>query len=149
MEPAGKAGQVVTESQKLPSEYIYEQVYASLQHDASVLTAYTAMGWQNVMWGSDYPHFEGTSVTRRRHPTAGSTASDTIPRTSHDHAISLRDCSSSAGAWPSGKFDLRSPAGRRVAPGASLVCACGVVAGEALELVDAFVVADLAQQVTK
>ena len=20
----------------------------------------TAMGWQNVMWGSDYPHYEGT-----------------------------------------------------------------------------------------
>jgi predicted TIM-barrel fold metal-dependent hydrolase len=45
---------------KLPSEYIYEQVYASFQHDASAVKACTAMGWQNVMWGSDYPHFEGT-----------------------------------------------------------------------------------------
>jgi len=45
---------------RLPSEYIYEQVYASFQHDASAVKACTAMGWQNVMWGSDYPHFEGT-----------------------------------------------------------------------------------------
>lgn len=45
---------------KLPSEYLYEQVYASFQHDASAVQACIAMGWQNVMWGSDYPHFEGT-----------------------------------------------------------------------------------------
>jgi predicted TIM-barrel fold metal-dependent hydrolase len=45
---------------KLPSEYLYEQVYASFQHDASAVRACTAMGWQNVCWGSDYPHFEGT-----------------------------------------------------------------------------------------
>ena len=45
---------------KLPSTYIYEQVYASFQHDRSAVHAHTAMGWQNVMWGSDYPHFEGT-----------------------------------------------------------------------------------------
>ena len=45
---------------KLPSQYLYEQVYASFQHDASAPAANWAMGWQNVMWGSDYPHFEGT-----------------------------------------------------------------------------------------
>ena len=45
---------------KLPSEFLYEQVYASFQHDASAPAACHAMGWQNVMWGSDYPHFEGT-----------------------------------------------------------------------------------------
>ena len=45
---------------KLPSQYLYEQVYASFQHDASAVAANSAMGWQNVMWGSDYPHFEGT-----------------------------------------------------------------------------------------
>lgn len=45
---------------KLPSEYVYGQVYASFQHDASAVSACTAMGWQNVLWGSDYPHFEGT-----------------------------------------------------------------------------------------
>ncbi|MGE0879110.1 MAG: amidohydrolase family protein [Acidimicrobiia bacterium] len=45
---------------RLPSEYIYEQVYASFQHDSSAVKACTALGWQNVMWGSDYPHYEGT-----------------------------------------------------------------------------------------
>jgi predicted TIM-barrel fold metal-dependent hydrolase len=45
---------------KPPSHYLYEQVYASFQHDSSAVLAHTAMGWQNVMWGSDYPHIEGT-----------------------------------------------------------------------------------------
>ena len=45
---------------KLPSQYLYEQVYASFQHDASAVAANWAMGWRNVLWGSDYPHFEGT-----------------------------------------------------------------------------------------
>ena len=45
---------------KLPSQYLYDQVYASFQHDASAVAASSAMGWKNVMWGSDYPHFEGT-----------------------------------------------------------------------------------------
>ncbi len=43
-----------------PSRYLYEQVYASFQHDRSAVAAATAMGWRNVMWGSDYPHYEGT-----------------------------------------------------------------------------------------
>jgi len=43
-----------------PAEILYEQVYASFQHDSSAILACSAMGWQNVMWGSDYPHFEGT-----------------------------------------------------------------------------------------
>lgn len=46
--------------ERLPSEYLYENVYASFQHDRSAVAANTAMGWKNVMWGSDYPHFEGT-----------------------------------------------------------------------------------------
>ncbi len=45
---------------RLPSEYLYENVYASFQHDRSAVAANWAMGWQNVMWGSDYPHLEGT-----------------------------------------------------------------------------------------
>jgi predicted TIM-barrel fold metal-dependent hydrolase len=43
-----------------PSEIIYEQVYASFQHDRSAVLAHTALGYKNVMWGSDYPHLEGT-----------------------------------------------------------------------------------------
>jgi len=45
---------------KPPSQYLYEQVYASFQHDRSAVFANLAMGWKNVMWGSDYPHYEGT-----------------------------------------------------------------------------------------
>jgi predicted TIM-barrel fold metal-dependent hydrolase len=43
-----------------PREIIYSQVYASFQHDASAVAAASSMGYRNVMWGSDYPHMEGT-----------------------------------------------------------------------------------------
>jgi predicted TIM-barrel fold metal-dependent hydrolase len=45
---------------RLPSEYLYECVYASFQHDRSAVAANWAMGWKNVCWGGDYPHLEGT-----------------------------------------------------------------------------------------
>ncbi len=35
-------------------------MYASFQHDSSAIAAMTAMGFTNVLWGSDYPHAEGT-----------------------------------------------------------------------------------------
>ncbi|MFC4944326.1 amidohydrolase family protein [Pseudonocardia sp. GCM10023141] len=43
-----------------PKEILYTQVWASFQHDASAVSALTAEGYQNVMFGSDYPHLEGT-----------------------------------------------------------------------------------------
>jgi predicted TIM-barrel fold metal-dependent hydrolase len=45
---------------RLPKEILYSQVYASFQHDESAPAALWAMGYRNVMWGSDYPHLEGT-----------------------------------------------------------------------------------------
>jgi predicted TIM-barrel fold metal-dependent hydrolase len=54
------ASAVRPQLKKLPSEYLYRNVYASFQHDRSAVYACTAMGWQNVCWGSDYPHIEGT-----------------------------------------------------------------------------------------
>jgi hypothetical protein len=45
---------------KLPKEILYRQVYASFQHDESAPAACAAMGFRNVLWGSDYPHLEGT-----------------------------------------------------------------------------------------
>jgi len=48
------------ELSRSPREILYSQVYASFQHDQSAVAAVTAMGYQNVMWGSDYPHMEGT-----------------------------------------------------------------------------------------
>lgn len=45
-----------------PSEIIDDQVWASFQHDRACITAAAAElpGAKNVMWGSDYPHAEGT-----------------------------------------------------------------------------------------
>jgi len=43
-----------------PKDYLYEQVYASFQHDESAPAALWAMGYRNVLFGSDYPHLEGT-----------------------------------------------------------------------------------------
>ena len=43
----------------LPKEYINRQVYASFQHDETAIPAMTAMGFENVMFGTDYPHLEG------------------------------------------------------------------------------------------
>jgi predicted TIM-barrel fold metal-dependent hydrolase len=43
-----------------PKEILYRQVYTSFQHDETAPAALWAMGFQNVMWGSDYPHLEGT-----------------------------------------------------------------------------------------
>jgi predicted TIM-barrel fold metal-dependent hydrolase len=45
---------------RLPKEILFDQVYASFQHDETAIPALTAMGYDNVVWGSDYPHLEGT-----------------------------------------------------------------------------------------
>jgi predicted TIM-barrel fold metal-dependent hydrolase len=45
---------------KLPKEILYRQVYTSFQHDVDAPSAMWACGYQNLMWGSDYPHLEGT-----------------------------------------------------------------------------------------
>jgi hypothetical protein len=42
-----------------PKDYINRQVYASFQHDETAIPAMTAMGFTNVMFGTDYPHLEG------------------------------------------------------------------------------------------
>jgi predicted TIM-barrel fold metal-dependent hydrolase len=43
-----------------PKEILYSQVYASFQHDETAVSAFEHMGYRNVMFGSDYPHMEGT-----------------------------------------------------------------------------------------
>jgi predicted TIM-barrel fold metal-dependent hydrolase len=43
-----------------PREILYSQVYASFQHDKTAVAAVTAMDYKNVLFGSDYPHIEGT-----------------------------------------------------------------------------------------
>ena len=50
------------------SQIIDDQVWASFQHDRSCIVAANAglAGAKNVMWGSDYPHAEGTFPISRR-----------------------------------------------------------------------------------
>jgi len=50
------------------SQIVDEQVFASFQHDrACILAADKGLpGAKNVMWGSDYPHAEGTFPISRR-----------------------------------------------------------------------------------
>jgi predicted TIM-barrel fold metal-dependent hydrolase len=43
-----------------PSEILRQQVYASFQHDRSAVAIHTHLGYPNILWGSDYPHMEGT-----------------------------------------------------------------------------------------
>jgi len=43
-----------------PKEYLMEHVYASFQHDETAVPAMTSMGYRNVLFGTDYPHIEGT-----------------------------------------------------------------------------------------
>ncbi len=43
-----------------PREILFSQVYASFQHDPTAVAAAAHMGYDKVMWGSDYPHLEGT-----------------------------------------------------------------------------------------
>lgn len=51
-----------------PSQIIDDQVWASFQHDRACILAANAglPGAKNVMWGSDYPHAEGTFPVSRR-----------------------------------------------------------------------------------
>jgi predicted TIM-barrel fold metal-dependent hydrolase len=51
-----------------PSQIIDDQVWASFQHDRACIAAAAAglPGARNVMWGSDYPHAEGTFPVSRR-----------------------------------------------------------------------------------
>jgi predicted TIM-barrel fold metal-dependent hydrolase len=45
---------------RMPSDILRDQVYASFQHDPTAVLTMSAMGYPNVLWGSDYPHIEGT-----------------------------------------------------------------------------------------
>jgi predicted TIM-barrel fold metal-dependent hydrolase len=50
----------------LPSEIVRRHVHATFQHDKSVLLTLAVTGVDAVMWGSDYPHLEGTWPNTRR-----------------------------------------------------------------------------------
>jgi predicted TIM-barrel fold metal-dependent hydrolase len=45
---------------QLPSEYVKRQVHVSFQHGRAALAVIGITGLPALMWGSDYPHLEGT-----------------------------------------------------------------------------------------
>jgi predicted TIM-barrel fold metal-dependent hydrolase len=51
---------------RMPSQIIDDQVWASFQHDRSCIASAHLPGGKNVMWGSDYPHAEGTFPVSRK-----------------------------------------------------------------------------------
>ena len=42
-----------------PKEVLFRQVYTTFQHDVTAVDA-AVSGYKNILWGSDYPHLEGT-----------------------------------------------------------------------------------------
>ncbi len=49
-----------------PSEIIKRQVYASFQYDRACIMSRSVTGHKGLIWGSDYPHHEGTFPNSRR-----------------------------------------------------------------------------------
>lgn len=49
-----------------PSQTVRDQVHATFQHDRSVLDSLATTGVHSVLWGSDYPHLEGTWPNTRK-----------------------------------------------------------------------------------
>jgi predicted TIM-barrel fold metal-dependent hydrolase len=45
---------------RTPSEILKTQVYSSFQHDETAIPTVVYTDYKNVLWGSDYPHLEGT-----------------------------------------------------------------------------------------
>jgi predicted TIM-barrel fold metal-dependent hydrolase len=50
----------------MPSEVIREHVHATFQHDKAVLLTLEVTGVESIVWGSDYPHLEGTWPDTKR-----------------------------------------------------------------------------------
>jgi predicted TIM-barrel fold metal-dependent hydrolase len=67
---------------RLPGEIIMSQIYTSFQHDPSAVGASRFLGYRNVMWGSDYPHVEGTfgHTQKTLHELFDDTPSDIVDR---------------------------------------------------------------------
>ena len=49
-----------------PSQIMNDQVFASFQNERTCITTIDRPGGKNIMWGSDYPHAEGTWPNSRR-----------------------------------------------------------------------------------
>ena len=46
-------------SGRKPSEIFHDQVAATFMRDRTAIRNRDIIGYNNIMWGSDYPHFDG------------------------------------------------------------------------------------------
>lgn len=60
------AGFVRPKLSRVPSQIMDDQIYASFQNERTCITTIDRPGGRNIMWGSDYPHAEGTWPNSRR-----------------------------------------------------------------------------------
>ena len=56
---AGVGGAAGITSGRLPSEIFRQHVAASFMRDRTAILCRDIIGKGNIMWGSDYPHFDG------------------------------------------------------------------------------------------
>ncbi|MDP2014423.1 MAG: amidohydrolase family protein, partial [Actinomycetota bacterium] len=59
-------GWVRPELKEKPSHYLANQIHATFQWDPTGLRNIERTGVQSLMWGSDYPHSEGTYPHSRK-----------------------------------------------------------------------------------
>ncbi len=45
---------------RTPSEIVRDQLHVTFQHDKAILLTLEVTGTRSILWGSDYPHLEGT-----------------------------------------------------------------------------------------
>jgi predicted TIM-barrel fold metal-dependent hydrolase len=65
-----------------PSEILRRQVYTSFQHDQTAVDTVRSLRFTNVMWGTDYPHLEGTFPNSQKvlHELLGDAPADIVGR---------------------------------------------------------------------
>lgn len=66
-----------------PKECLFTQVYATFQHEESAAAVCGTLGYRNAMFGSDYPHHEGTwghtqRTLRMLHQASGPAVSERL-----------------------------------------------------------------------
>ncbi len=45
---------------RTPSQIVRDQLHVTFQHDKAILLTLEVTGTKSILWGSDYPHLEGT-----------------------------------------------------------------------------------------
>lgn len=104
---------------KLPKEILYRRSTRRSSTTRSAVAACTTMGYQNVMWGSDYPHMEGTFGHTQKTLHELSTASIRLRRRASHRERSLSCSPRSAQRRSPDTPRRRAPASGHEPPGAA------------------------------